>query len=422
MADAGSQRFDGWRVTRAAFVLAMFGWGVGFYGPPIFLKAVQDRTGWPLALVSGAVTLHFLFGAVVVANLPRLHRRFGIPAVTRAGAMLLGTGVLGWSLAAAPWQLMLAALFSGAGWVALGAAAVNAIVSRWFAVGRPAALGLAYNGASLGGVVLSPLWVAVISGLGFPAAAALVGAVLVLVVWMLAGRYFAKGPEDLGQWVDGASPASPLRAPPTPAPAANLWRDRRFLTLAAGMALGLFAQLGLLSHLYSLLTPALGGQGAGLALGLATAASIAGRSLVGRMMPQDADRRLVAGLCYGGQVAGCLILLAAGDGLLALLLGVVLFGAGIGNATSLPPLIVQREFGAAEAGRVVALIVALSQGAYAFAPLAFGLLRAVPDAGDSGGGRLVFIAAATIEAAAIAVILLGRAFRGNPRRRPALWA
>jgi hypothetical protein len=29
--------FYGWRVVNRAFVLAAFGWGVGFYGPPVFL-------------------------------------------------------------------------------------------------------------------------------------------------------------------------------------------------------------------------------------------------------------------------------------------------------------------------------------------------------------------------------------------------
>ena len=72
--------FFGVWVVRAAFVLAMFGWGIGFYGPPIFLHSVIARTAWRLDLVSLAVTLHFLFGAVVVANLPRMHYRFGIAA------------------------------------------------------------------------------------------------------------------------------------------------------------------------------------------------------------------------------------------------------------------------------------------------------------------------------------------------------
>ena len=38
------------------------------------------------------------------------------------------------------------------------------------------------------------------------------------------------------------------------------------------MAIGLFAQIGLIAHLFSLLVPALGAQYAGLAMGVATAA------------------------------------------------------------------------------------------------------------------------------------------------------
>ncbi|MEA2816388.1 MAG: hypothetical protein QOI93_4085, partial [Rhodospirillaceae bacterium] len=112
--------FFGWRVVAGTFVLAVFGWGIGFYGPPVYLHAVQEARHWSVALVSSAVTVHFLIGAVVVANLPALYRRFGLPAVTKSGAIALALGVLGWAMAREPWQLLLATLLSGAGWVAMG--------------------------------------------------------------------------------------------------------------------------------------------------------------------------------------------------------------------------------------------------------------------------------------------------------------
>ena len=155
-----------------------------------------------------------------------------------------------------------------------------------------------------------------------------------------------------------------------------MWRNFRFVTLAAGMAIGLFAQIGLLAHLFSLLVPALGAQLAGFAAGAATASAVAGRTLVGWLMPVGADRRLVACASYGVQITGSLaFLFAAGGNVPLLLLGVVLFGSGIGNATSLPPLIAQVEFVAEDVPRAVPLIVAMSQGTYAFAPAAFGLIR-----------------------------------------------
>lgn len=407
-----TQNFYGRQVLAAAFLLAVLGWGLGFYGPPIYLHAVGAARGWSLALVSTAVTTHFLVGAVVVANLPALYRRFGLAAVTKAGGLALALGVLGWAVAAAPWQLFAATLISGAGWATTGGAAVNAIVSPWFVRTRPAALSTAYNGASIGGVVFSPLWVAAIGAWGFPAAAAVVGLVVGLTLWVLADVWFSRMPSEMGLAPDGDAIGSV--APPTasartkPLPSARLWRDVKFLTLAAGMALGLFAQIGLIAHLFSLLVPALGDALAGLAMGAATAAAIAGRTLVGWLMPAGADRRLIACANYAVQIAGSLAFIAAaGTSVPLLLLGVLLFGVGIGNATSLPPLIAQVEFVADDVPRVVALIVAMSQGAYAFAPAAFGLIRGFGSA-DVGAAPLFFAAAALVQAVGIAVFLAGR--------------
>ena len=179
-------KFYGWRIVGAAFALAFFGWGLGFYGPPVYLHAVREARGFSLGVVSTAVTVHYLAGAIVVANVPALYRRFGLPAVTIAAAILLSAGVVGWAIAATPWQLFAATLVSGAGWAAMGAVPVNAAVSPWFVRARPAALGTAYNGASFAGLIFSPLWVAAISLLGFPAAAAIIGVATIVAVAGLA--------------------------------------------------------------------------------------------------------------------------------------------------------------------------------------------------------------------------------------------
>ncbi len=394
----------------------MFGWGLGFYGPPIYLQAVRAERGWPLALVSTAVTVHFLVGAVMVANLPAIYRRFGLAPVTRIGALLLAIGVIGWAIATSPWQLFLATIFSGAGWAATGAAAINGIVSPWFVRARPAALSMAYNGASIGGVVFSPLWVAAIGLAGFPLAAVVIGVVVVLTIYVLAGLVFSRTPGEMGLAPDGDTTPAPAvtvaAGAAKPPPRAALWRDVRFVTLAAGMALGLFAQIGLIAHLFSLLVPALGPQWAGLAMGGATAAAIGGRTIVGWLMPAGADRRLVACANYGVQVVGSIAFIAAaGTNVPLLLIGVLLFGIGIGNATSLPPLIAQAEFEGHDVARVVSLVVATGQAAYAFAPAAFGLIRELSSHGmDAGAGAATsfFAAAALVQLLAIGAFLAGR--------------
>jgi MFS family permease len=399
-------KFYGWRVVGAAFVLAFFGWGLGFYGPPVYLHAVREARGFSLGVVSSAVTIHYLAGAIVVANVPALYRRFGLRPVTVGAAILLSAGVTGWALAAEPWQLFAATLVSGAGWAAMGAVPVNTVVAPWFVRARPAALGTAYNGASFAGLIFSPLWVALISLWGFPAAAAIVGAVTIVTVAALAARYFARTPQQMGLEPDGdaVGRAITVTSPHArPLPGSALWRDFAFITLASGSSFSLFAQIGLITHLYSLLVPPLGAEWAGLVMGIGTGAGMGGRVLVGWLMPAGADRRFVACVSYTVQIVGTLMLIAAGEANIPFLLGgVLLFGIGIGNVTSMPPLIAQVEFVKDDVPRVIALVIAIGQATYAFAPAAFGFIR------EFAGAGAVFAVAASIYVCAIGALLIGR--------------
>jgi MFS family permease len=404
--------FFGWKVVGAAFVVAAFGWGVGFYGPPVFLHALEAGRGWPVWVASAAVTGHFLVGAFMVTRLAGLHARFGVVRVTRAGAVAVALGLLGWGFCAEPWQLFLATLFSGAGWATTGAAAINAFVSPWFVRRRPVALGAAYNGASIGGVVFSPLWVALIAALGFGAAGAVVGLVMLVVLWWLSARYLGRRPAEMGLAPDGDALDAPRVAPP---PVAALterpWRERRFLTLAVGNALGLFAQIGLLAHLVALLAPAMGAQGAGFAAGLATAAALAGRTVAGWLLRPGVDRRAALAINGVVQAAGVALLASSGGVVWLALAGVALFGVGLGNATSLAPLVAQQEFAERDVPRVVGLLVASGQAAYAFAPLAMGLLRGMDP-------LALFAVVAACQVAGAVIVLSGPRLRPEPPPPP----
>lgn len=411
----GAAGFFGWRVVWAAFAVAVFAWGVGFYGPSVFLLALHEARGWPVSTISAAITCHFLLSAVLVARLPALHRRFGLAATIRAGGLATGLGVLAWALAAEPWQLFPASVVSGAGWALTSGAAINAMVAPWFERRRAAAISMAFNGASVGGVLFAPLWALLIARLGFPGAAAGVAVVTVVTFWWLADRVLNVTPASLGQRPDGPArieAARPMARPVSvraPLPVGHaIWSDRRFVTLSVTFALGLFAQIGLIAHLFSLLAPALGQAGAGAAVSLATVCAVAGRMLVGALLRPGSDARVAAGLNFAVQIAGCGALLAAGGGNVPLLLlGCILFGLGIGNLVSLPPLIAQAEFPPADVGRVVALVTAVNQAVFAFAPAALGVLR-----DQTGWPGAPILLAALVQAAAMAVALSGR----RPRR------
>jgi MFS family permease len=404
-----ARMFFGWKVVSAAFVVAIFTWGIGFYGPPIFLNAIHQNRGWSIPLISAAFTCNLLIGAIVMANLASLHARFGVAMVTRTGAVLTALGLAGWALAAEPWQLFAVTPISASGWAMTSGAALNAMVSPWFDRRRPAALSMAFNGASFGGIVFSPLWVALIGHFGFLVAMLLVGGAMVAIVWWLAGHYFTPTPQEMGLRVDGSGgvtePVQYIAAVRQPIGPAGPWRDRRLLTQAAAAALSLFAQVGLIMQLFSLLVPALGQNRAGVVLGLAPALALAGRSVTARLMRPGVNRRVVGmGNCVV-QISGSIALLfAAGRNVPLLVSGSLLFGLGIGTTASLPPLIAQGEFTPSDLPRAVALVMGISQGCFAFAPLAFGALRIT---GSNGHAPLVFAAAAVLQVGAVTALWLG---------------
>ncbi len=395
------KNFFGWKVVAAAFAVATCTFGIGYYGPSVLLNVLHQQRGWPLSVISAAITTHFLVSALLVARLPDAHHRFGIARVTQAGVAALVFGILAWSLATAPWQLFVAALVSGTGWAATSGAAIIAMVSPWFERRRALALGHALNGASVGGILFMPLWVTLIAAVGLVPAVATIGGAVLVLLWPLAARYLRPTPAELDLAPDGDDAAPMSRqatAPHVPISFAALFAHRGFRTLSAAFAFGMFAQVGLIAHLLTRLVPLMGATHAAGLVSLATAASVVGRLLLG-WLPDGADRRAVAAGNFLMQACG-VTLLALGSTAITLLPGCLLFGLGIGSLLSLPPLIAQREFARGDVPRVVALVTAVNQAVFAFAPAAFGLLHE-----SSGGYAVPFLVAAAVQVGAAAVVL-----------------
>jgi len=80
-----------------------------------------------------------------------------------------------------------------------------------------------------------------------------------------------------------------------------------------------------------------------------------------------------------------------------------LFGLGVGNLVSLPPLIMQKEFAAGDVSKAVALTVAINQAVFAFAPAVLGTVHDI-----ASGYVWSFGLAATIQFASAGIILIRR--------------
>src|SRR5499433_3484578 len=275
--------FYGWNVVGATFVMALGSFGLGFYGIAVYVAALQQLHGWSASTVSAPVTVYYVAGALLTAAIASVYERFGPRAVVAAGAIAMAVSVAALGLVARPWQLYPIFLVMSLGWGALSGAAINIILAPWWERRRGLVVSLAFNGATLGGVIIAPALIPLISVVGFTRALEIAALVLLLVVGAIATRLLRRGPEELGVGPDGVPDYSRRAKPSSPD---RRWRVRamrtwRFWSVSLPFALGLTAQVGVLTHLVLLVTPTLGAGASARAVSATTAAALIGRLLTG---------------------------------------------------------------------------------------------------------------------------------------------
>ncbi|HWP74856.1 MAG TPA: MFS transporter, partial [Methylomirabilota bacterium] len=370
--------FAGWIVVGVAFLIATFAFGIGFYGVGLYMVVLHDRLGWPVSLISMAITGYYVLSAAMITVVGDAFDRFGPRRVLLVAIGGLAGGVLLIASTARPWQLGLGLAVMAVGWAGMSGAGINAIVAPWFERKRGLAVSMAMNGATCGGVLIVPLWAALIPRFGLPGAALVVVGVMLVILVPLVGRFMHRGPEVLGLGPDGDSrPAAGAPAPTAPAGAsggvpregaaplrrAALVRTRRFWTISAAFALGLLAQVGFITHQVAYLSPRLGREGAALAVSLTTLAAIVGRLATGAFVDRI-DRRRAASCNFALQALAVFAMIRW-PSVPVLYLGCVIFGLGVGNMTTFPSLIVQVEYPKEHFRRVVSLVVAINQFTFA---------------------------------------------------------
>jgi len=395
----GARLYHGWLVVAAAFLIATFGFGLGFYGPGIYLVALEARHGWPVAELSPAITAYYALGATLLFFcVGPLFERYGPRPVVAIGSLAMAGGVILLTAVTRSWQVYAAFAVMSVGWATMSGAAINIIVAPWFDQRRGSAVSWALNGASAGGIIAPPLSTFLIAWFGFVVAldalALSMLAILVPVVALVlrAKRAGEHDPPDCASDGPGPPAAEPWRLAP-------ILRSGSFVTISAAFALGLTAQVGFLTHQVAFLAPTLGAAAAGWAVSLTTAAAVVGRIFAGRIADR-VERRILAAANFAVQMSG-MALLATASTPGMLWLGCTLFGLGLGNTTSLPGLIVHHDFPAQHFARIVSLVVAINQFSFAFGPSILGQLYRV-----QGGYAAALLVCLAMQATAAVVVIL----------------
>jgi MFS family permease len=394
-----SPRYAGWRVVGACFMVAVFCWGFGLYGHGVYLVELQRLHGWPASLIASAASAYYLLSATLVIYISDVIARLGPRAVVLLGTTSMAMAVALLAFIAAPWQLFAAYLILATGAAAMHTGAITTIIGLWFDQRRGLAISLALNGASFGGILITPALVIAIERFGF--ATAMLGAAAAMALILV---------PVVTCWIDRpAAPQALTGSQERPSPAwtrARALRSPAFWSVAGPLAAALMAQIGFIVHQIAFLEPTMGRALAGLAVGVMTAMAVVGRIVLGLLIARLDARRATA-LSVASQAAALLAMTQTTDvGLL--FIACAAFGLSAGNLITLPAVVIQREFDAASFGLLVGLSTAIGQFTSVVGP---GLLGLVRDLANGYGAALALCIALELAAAAAILYLKPTDFR-----------
>jgi MFS family permease len=352
--------FYGWWVVVAAFLNLFFAVGIIFYGFPVFYTSFVESLGFTRAQVTQGFLLGFLiiglpFGLLVGAIIDRIGARWVI--VTGVG--FVGISLLLMARMTKLWQYEALCVLEVLGYVLAGPIANQVLVSRWFRARRGRAMGVAYLGLGLGGVIAPLLVNYLIRAYGWRHALEIIALALMAVLLPVGVWITRSTPEESGLVQDGESLGNSLNAATgaiTSSGVVEAVGTKNFWLILLGSTLAIGAIGSVIQHFILFLRDQ--GYSPTVASRFSTgllAASLAGRILVGYAVDHVRKKNAMA-LFYFLMGSSVLLLRVANQPAAAWTFALV-FGFSMGADYMLVPLVTAESFGTASLGRLLALII-----------------------------------------------------------------
>jgi MFS family permease len=402
---ARSIAYDGaaphrWWLASGLFAVLMLSSGFGFYNLSAYMTQLAAERGFAVSQVSGAVGAFFLSGGVVGLLVGRILERRDVRLVLLVGATTGGLALAALGFVVSVWQLFVVYVLFGAGNACVSLIPATTLLTRWFDErSRPIALSFASTGLSVGGVVLTPLSVALLEEWPLERAMPALGFVycagIVAITYTLVRSWPAASP--------GVRPTSLESFGGTPYVVAR--RHRFFILLTAAYMLLMAGQVGGIAHLFARGVGVVGAFDASIAVSVLATASVVGRLIGGWLVGFVAYKPFTA-FNLAGQAAG-LFAVGLADDTVGLWAGAALFGVTVGNLLMLQPLMLAQSFGVADYPRIFGVSQAATTLGVAGGPTLIGLLY------EQGGYGFAFGAVATLS-----IVALGLLWGAGPLPRP----
>jgi len=360
--NSSNRIYYGWWIVLAAFLNLFFVVGILFYGFPVFYPYFVESLGFTRAQVTQGFLLGFLFAGLPFGILAgTLIDRIGARVVILAGVGLVGLPLLLMGGMSRFWQFEVLCIVEVIGYVLAGPLANQVLIARWFQRRRGQAMGYAYLGLGLGGVVAPMLVNFLARSLGWRHGLELLGTFILVVLLPVGICVTRSSPEDFGvapeAFGETAPPAeSSASFAATPLAVSQAVRTVPFWLILTGSTLAIGAIGAVIQHFILFLKDA--GYSATAASQYSTillTASLGGRVIVGYLADRFRKSYLMAFFYF--LIGVSVFLLAYPHSPILLASFAVVFGFAMGADYMLIPLVTSECFGTASLGKLLGLII-----------------------------------------------------------------
>ena len=204
--------YYGWFIVATAFFVTMLSVGsrVGF---GVFVLPMSDEFSWNRSTISLAASIGFLVNGLSQPILGRIYDRVGARRVVLVSLTVLGAATM--LLALTSHIIVLVLIFGVVLSLAMSGGSLNilaVVLTKWFRRRRGTVVAICAAGASVGGLLLVPFTSYLIEVVGWRAAWAVLGLLVLALAVPLAFFFLREDPAEMGLLPDGdAEPPAGLR-------------------------------------------------------------------------------------------------------------------------------------------------------------------------------------------------------------------
>jgi MFS family permease len=356
--------FYGWWIVAACFILLFCFGGAGFYSFSIFIKPFQEYLKCTRSQVALAGAIFLITNGLSQPLYGRLCQKLGPKKVIISGCVTCGISFFLVTLVKSLGALYLVYAIFSLTISAITFVPVSSLLSTWFERRRGTAIGLAYIGISVGGLVMSPIIGSVISKFGLQWTFIILGILMWALALPVALFVIKDNPGELGLFPDGDAPLTTLSKDTHKIeavhkstledgwPLGRALKTVQFWAIVMSFCLVSVGYMGVLQHQVPLISEkGIPYTFATVVLGIVSAMGGFGKFGLARLT-ESIPFKWVMLLCFSLQIIGLTLLLYMHN-MTLLSLYAIFFGFGMGGVIVLQPLAISRYFGLASFGMLL---------------------------------------------------------------------